>query len=78
MSADETTLHTSGNIILQISSNMQYSLDQVFNWYDTNHMVINPIKSMIIATTEKHQLSPLPLDLVQRRVKTDSVSKDRI
>ena len=59
---------------------MQYSLDQVFNWYDTNHMVINPIKtkSMIIATTEKHQLSPLPLDLVQRRVKIDSVSKHRI
>ena len=80
MSADETTLHTSGNIILQISSNMQYSLDQVFSWYDNNHMVINPIKtkSMITAATEKHQLSPLPLDLVQRRVKIDSVSEHRI
>ena len=50
MLADDTTLHTSGKDIMQI--NMQNSLDQVFNWCDYNHMVINPIKtkSMTIAT----------------------------
>ena len=52
MLADDTTLHTSGKDIMQIRSNMQDSLDQVSNWYDNNHMVINPIKtkSMTIAT----------------------------
>ena len=77
MSTDETTLHTPGKDILQISSNMQDSLNQVFSRYNNNHMVINPIKtkSMVIATTEKHQLSPLPLDLVERRVQIDSVSE---
>ena len=35
------------------------SLDQVSNWCDNNHMVINPIKtkSMTSATRQKHQLS---------------------
>ena len=64
MLADNTTLHTCGKHILQIRSNMQ--LDQISNWRDNNHMAINPIKtkSMTIATRQKHQLSPLPLDLV--------------
>ena len=76
MLADDTTLHTSGKDIMQIRSNMQDSLDQVSNWCDNNHMVINPIKtkSMIIATRQKHQLSPLPLDLVLNGAKIDQVS----
>ena len=66
MLADATTRHTSGKDIMQIRSNMQDSLDQVSNWCVNNHMVINPIKtkSVTIATRQKHQLSPLPLDLV--------------
>ena len=66
MLADDTTLHTSGKDIMQIRSNMQDSLDQVSSLCDNNHIVINPIKtkSMTIATRQKHQLSPLPLDLV--------------
>ena len=43
--ADDTTLHTSGKDIMQIRSKMQHSLDQVSNWCDNNHMVINPIKT---------------------------------
>ena len=64
MLADNTTLHTCGKHILQIRSNMQ--LDQISNWRDNNHMAINPIKtkSMTIATRQKHQLSPLSLDLI--------------
>ena len=59
---------------------MQDSLDQVSNWCDNNHMVINPIKtkSMTIATRQKHQLSPLPLDLVLNGVKIDQVSEHRL
>ena len=89
MLADDTTLHTSGNDILQIRSNMQDSLDQVSNWCDNNHMVINPIKtnmvinpiktkSMVIATRQKHLLSPLALDLVLNGAKTDQVSEHRL
>ena len=59
---------------------MQDSLDQVSSWCDNNHMVINPIKtkSMTIATRQKHQLSPLPLDLVLNGAKIDRVSEHRL
>ena len=80
MLADDTILHTSGKDIMQIRSNMQDSLDQVSNWCDNNHMVINTIKtkSMTIATRQKHQLSPLPLDLVLNGAKIDQVSEHRL
>ena len=56
---------------------MQDSLDQVSNWCDNNHMVINltKTKSMTITTRQKHQLSPIPLD---NRVKIDQVSEHRL
>ena len=75
MLADDTTLHTSGKDILQTRSNMQDSLDQVSSWSDNNHMVISPTKtkSMTIATRQKHQLSPLPLDLILNGAKIDEV-----
>ena len=43
-------------------------------------MVINPIKTkpMTIATGQKHQLSPLPLDLVLNGEKIDQVSEHRL
>ena len=80
MLADDTTLHTSGKDILQNRNNMQDSLDQVPNWCDNNHMVINPIKtkSMTIATRHKHQLSPVPLDLVLNGATIDQVSEHRL
>ena len=80
MLADDTTLHTSGKDIMQIRSNMQDSLDQEFNWCGNNHMVINSIKtkSMTIATRQKLQLSPLPLDLVLNGAKIDQVSEHRL
>ena len=80
MLADDTTLHTSKKDIMQIRSNMQDSLGQVSNWCDNNHMVINPIKtkSLRIATRQKHQLSPLPLDLVLNGAKIDQVSEHRL
>ena len=56
---------------------MHDSIDQVFNWCDNNHMVVNSIKtkSMTIATRQKHQLSPVPLDLVLLVAKIDQVSE---
>ena len=80
MLADGTTLHTSGKDIMQIRSNMQDSLNQVSNWCDSNHMVINPIKtkSLTIATGRKHQMSPLPLGLVLNGANIDQVSEHRL
>ena len=80
MLADDTTLHTSGKYIMPVRRNMQDSLDQVSSWCDNNHMVINPTKtkSMTIATRQKHQLSPLPLDLVLNGAKIDLVSEHRV
>ena len=77
MQADNTTLHTSGNDILQMGNNMLDSLDQISNRCDNNDMVINPIKtkSMTIATRQKHQLSALPLDLVLNEAKIDQVAE---
>ena len=56
------------------------SLDQISNRCDNHHMVINPIKtkSMTITTRQKHQLSPLPLDLVLNGAKIDQVSEHRL
>ena len=41
--------------------------------------MINPIKtkSMTVATRQKHQLSPLPLDLVLNGAKIDQMSEHR-
>ena len=65
---------------LHVKDIMEDRLDQVSNWCDNNHMVINPIKtkSMTIPTRQKHQLSPLPLDLVLNEAKIDQVSQHRL
>ena len=80
MLAHDTKLYTAGKDIMQIRSNMQDSLDQVSNWCDNNHMVIDPTttKSLTIATIQKHQLSSLPLDLVLNGAKIDQVSEHRL
>jgi hypothetical protein len=80
MLADDTTLHTSGKDMLQIRDNLQDSLDEVSHWCENNHMGINPIKtkSMTIATRQKHQLSPLPLDLILHGITIDQVTEHRL
>ena len=59
---------------------MQDSLDQVSNWCDNNHMVINPTKtkSMTVSTRQNKQLSPLPLDLVLNGAKIVQVSEHHL
>ena len=52
---------------------MQDSLDQVSNWCDNNHMVINLIK-----TRQKHQLSSLPLNLVLNGAKIYQASEHHL
>ena len=55
-------------------------LGQVSNWCDNSHIVIKPMKtkSTTIATRQKHQLSPLPLDLILRGATVDHGSEHRL
>ena len=56
MLADDTTLHTSGEDIMQVEHTLEESLDQVSCWCGNNSKVINPKKthSITIATRQKH------------------------
>ena len=84
MLADDTALHTSEGEKRRIyyANQKQYArqLRSGIQCCDNNHMVINPIKtkSVTIATRQKHQLSPLPLDLVLNEAKIDQVSEHRL
>ena len=80
MLADDTTLHTSEKITMQVEHTLQESLDQVLCWCDHNSMVINPKKthSMTIATRQKHQLLPLSLDLLLHGVKVEQGAEHRL
>ena len=57
MLADDTTLHTTGKSIVQIQKTLQLCLDRISVWCNTNHMLINPVKtkSIIIIIQQKHQ-----------------------
>ena len=65
MLADDTTFHTTGKSVVQIQKTLQFCLDRISVWCNTNHMLINPVKtkSMIITTRQNHQLSDLSLRL---------------
>ena len=63
--ADDTTLHTTGKSVVQIQEMLQLCLDRISVGCNTNHMLINPVKtkSMVITTRQKHQLLDLSLRL---------------
>ena len=65
MLADDTTLHTLGKDTDVLKKNLEASLKDVSDWCSSNHMVLNPSKSksMVITTRQKHQLSPLSINL---------------
>ena len=53
--ADDSTLHNSSPSIVRIKSNLQYSLDIVSEWCNTNNMSLHPAKTkcMILSTNYK-------------------------
>ena len=65
MLADDTTLQTQAKNIQTVSSSLQNATADVYKWCLKNKMKINSnkTKSMVITTRQKHQLSPLKLDL---------------
>ena len=78
--ADETTLHTTGKNIVQIQKTIQLCLDRISVWCNTNHMLINPVKtkSMVITTRQKHQLSDLSLRLTLGGQNIENVTEHRL
>jgi hypothetical protein len=63
--ADDTSVHTTSKDIQVISDNLQQSLNEVSAWCINNSMVVHPVKtkSMVIATRQKQQITPLLLNL---------------
>ena len=80
MLADDTTLHTTGKNVVQIQKTLQLCLDRISVWCNTNHMLINPVKtkSMVITTRQKHQLSDLSLRLSLDGQNIENVTEHRL
>ena len=56
MPTDDTTLHTTGKGVVQIQKTLQLCLDGISVWCNTNHMLINTVKtkSKVITTRQRH------------------------
>jgi hypothetical protein len=79
MLADDTTLQTSSKNHNDAEIALQEALNDTALWYSTNRMVVNPkkSKSMLITTRQKHQLSPLSLNLTLNGNSIDQVSEHK-
>jgi hypothetical protein len=79
MLADDTTIQTQDTNTTVIQKALQSALCDIESWCTSNHMVLNPkkSKSMLITTRQKHQLSPLSLNLSTSSGHIDQVSHHR-
>ena len=80
MLADDTTISTSKKSLPLIETSLQKSIDKIANWCQYNHMCINiaKTKSMIITTRQKHQLTPLRLNLTLSGKNIEHVSEHKL
>ena len=78
--ADDSNLHTKGNSINEIESSLQSALDDAESWAIDNRMILHPLKSksMVIATRQKHQLTPLKLELSLQSLPIEQVTKHKV
>ena len=78
--ADDSSLHTRGKNIQLVGTSLQGSLDDVADWCGPNSMIIHPAitQSMVIATRQKHQLSPLQLKLTLEKTDIEKVHQHRV
>ena len=62
-----------------VETSLQGSLNEVADWCGSNSMTIHPAKtkSMVIATRQKHQLSPLQLKLTLEKTDIEQVHEHR-
>jgi len=74
--ADDTTIHSSGKEVSQVSSDLQRCLIKVSTWCKNNFMVLHPVKtkSMVITTRQKLQRKPLLLELSLENASIEQVN----
>ena len=80
LSADDSSLHTRGKNIQLVETSLQGSLNKVADWCGSNSMIIHPAKTkrMMIATRQKHQLSPFQLKLTFEKTDIEQVHEHRV
>jgi hypothetical protein len=80
MFADDSSLHSTSPDINSLQSNLQTGLTKVENWCAANKMVIHPkkTKSMVITSRQKHQRSPLLLNLSIGSEPVEQVNTHRV
>ena len=80
MFADDATIHTPDKDLSVVNVRLQKGLQEISNWCDYNHMVLNPSKTtcMVIATRQKQQLAPLSLALSLADRPIEQVSEHRL
>ena len=78
--ADGSFLHTRGKNIQLVETSLQGSLNKVADWCGSNSMIIHPAKtkSMVIATGQKHQVSPLQLKLTLEKTDIEQVHEHHV
>ena len=80
MLTDYITLQTTGKSIVQIKEMLQLCFGRISVWCNTNHMLINPVKTktMVITTRQKYQLSDLSLRLSLDGQNIENVTEHRL
>ena len=80
MLADDTTIHTQNSSIYTIQHTLVDTLREISSWCTENLMVLNPSKSksMLMTTRQKHQLSPLTLNLSIDNKSIDQVDSHKL
>ena len=78
--ADDSSLHTRGKNIQSVETSLQGSLNEVADWCGCNSMIIHTAKtkSMVTATRQKHQLSPLQFKLTLGKTDIEQVHDRRV
>ena len=76
--AGDSSLHTRGKNIQLVETTLQGNRGEGADWCGSNSMIINPAepkkkKSMVIATRQKHQLSPFQLKLTLEKTDIEQV-----
>jgi len=79
MFVDGSSFSASGNNIDAINAKLQPSIQEVTEWCSANAVLVNPekTKSMIVATSQKHQRGIPPLCLTLNSQVTEQVSEHR-
>ena len=78
--ADDASIHTASDNMVDLNQDLQDGLDNVNDWCQKNCMSIHPDKTkcMVITTRQKHQREPLLLSLSLGTQDIDQVSEHKV